>query len=116
MTSDDFFRINKNKFDVIFIDGLHEYQQVVNDIENSLGCLNENGVILLHDCLLRTICNQITPRINSDWNGDVWKAVVKYRTLVDLDTYTCTADRGIGIILKRKNRNKLILENIYLKN
>ena len=57
MTSDDFFRINKNKFDVIFIDGLHEYQQAVNDIENSLGCLNENRVILLDDCLPRTIWN-----------------------------------------------------------
>ena len=115
MTSDDFFQINKTKFDLIFIDGLHEYHQVVNDIENSLRCLNENGVILLHDCLPRTIWNQITPRINSDWNGDVWKAIVKCRTLVDLDTYTCIADRGIGIIFKRMNRNKLTLENIYFE-
>ena len=41
------------------------------------------------------------------WNGDVWKAIVECRTNENLDTYTCYADLGIGIILKRKNRNKL---------
>ena len=30
----------------------------------------------------------------------------------DLDTYCCYADQGIGVILKRKNRNKLNLNNI----
>ena len=28
MTSDQFFKINNDKFDIIFIDGLHEYHQV----------------------------------------------------------------------------------------
>ena len=112
MTSDEFFNINKDMFDIIFIDGLHEYYQVIKDIENSLNFLNDNGVILLHDCLPRTIWNQITPRINSDWNGDVWKAIVKCRTLEYLDTYTCIADRGIGIILKKENSNRLKLEGI----
>ena len=106
-TSDNFFSTNKENFDMIFIDGLHEYSQVMKDIQNSLKFINRSGVILLHDCLLRTIWNQITPRINSDWNGDVWKAIVECRTYDNIDTYTCIADRGIGIIFKRKNRNKL---------
>ena len=46
MTSDEFFNINKDMFDIIFIDGLHEYYQVIKDIENSLNFLNDNGVIL----------------------------------------------------------------------
>ena len=50
-TSDNFFRRNHNKFDIIFIDGLHEYKQVKKDIKNSLLFLNENGVIFLHDCM-----------------------------------------------------------------
>ena len=103
--------------DIIFIDGLNEYHQVMRDINNSLNFLNPNGVILLHDCLPRTIWNQITPRINSDWNGDVWKSIVHSRTLSDFDTYTFIADRGIGIIFPRKNRNKLVLKNnINFKN
>ena len=111
LTSDDFFLKNKKNFDIIFIDGLHEYRQVMRDIKNSLKFLNKDGVILLHDCLPRTIWNQITPRINSDWNGDVWKSIVHVRTLENVDTYTFIADRGIGIIFPRKNRNKLSIKN-----
>ena len=35
-TSDDFFKTNKEKFDIIFIDGLHHYEQVIIDIDNAL--------------------------------------------------------------------------------
>lgn len=117
MTSDEFFSNNKNFFDIIFIDGLHEYYQVMRDINNSLKFLNKGGVILLHDCLPRTIWNQITPRLNSDWNGDVWKAIVHCRTNEKIDTYTFIADRGVGIIFPRNNKNKLdISEKTDFKN
>ena len=110
MTSDHFFSINKDNFDIIFIDGLHEYSQVMKDIKNSLKFLNKEGIILLHDCLPRTIWNQITPRLNSDWNGDVWKSIVHCRTLENIDTYTFIADRGIGLIFPRKNNNLVKFE------
>ena len=42
-TSDDFFQDNKQNFDIIFIDGLHHYEQVKKDINNSLKFLNKNG-------------------------------------------------------------------------
>jgi hypothetical protein len=115
MTSDKFFSINKDLYDIIFIDGLHEYSQVIRDIKNSLNCLSMNGVIVLHDCLPRNIWNQITPRINSDWNGDVWKAIVECRTFDYIDTYTCVADQGMGIILPRKNRNNFELKTTNFK-
>ena len=44
-TSDKFFLENKEKFDLIFIDGLHHYNQVKKDIANSLVALNDKGVI-----------------------------------------------------------------------
>ena len=110
MTSDHFFSINKDNFDIIFIDGLHEYSQVMKDIKNSLKFLNKDGIILLHDCLPRTIWNQITPRLNSDWNGDVWKSIVHCRTLDNIDTYTFIADRGIGLIFPRRNKNLVKFE------
>ena len=110
MTSDDFFLNNKENFDIVFIDGLHQYEQVMKDIQNSLKFLNNNGVILLHDCLPRTLWNQITPRINSDWNGDVWKSIVHCRTIPHIDTYTFIADRGIGVIFNRNNRNLLKID------
>ena len=108
MTSDDFFKQNKSTFDLIFIDGLHVYEQVLKDIENSLKVLNDNGVILIHDCLPAKIWHQTIPQTHSSWNGDVWKSIVKSRTRIDLDTYTIEADQGLGLILKRKNKDLLV--------
>ncbi len=112
-TSDKFFEINKDFFDIIFIDGLHHYNQVKKDIENSIKYLSNGGVILLHDCLPSNVYDQAIPRCTYNWNGDVWKAIVESRCRNDIDTYTCYADQGIGIIFKRPNRNPL---KINIKN
>lgn len=79
-TSDNFFKNNDNKFDVIFIDGLHYYQQVIKDINNSLEILNNDGFILVHDCLPKSLAQQAVPRYRGYWNGDVWKSIVELRT------------------------------------
>ena len=76
MTSDKFFIENKEKFDLIFIDGLHVYEQVIKDIFNSIKVLKENGIILVHDCLPRKLWYQTPTRMSDTWNGDVWKAIV----------------------------------------
>ena len=115
MTSDEFFKRNTEKFDLIFIDGLHVTSQVDRDINNSLQCLNENGLILLHDCLPKKIWHQIVPCIYPKWNGDVWKSIVKSRTREDINTYTIIADHGIGLIINEKNKNTLNLSKEKLK-
>ncbi len=115
-TSDQFFRDNIKKFDLIFIDGLHHYNQVKRDILNSLQFLNKGGVVLMHDCMPRDYYYQAVPRSQINWNGDTWKAFLEIRTKKNLDTYCCYADEGIGIILKRNNKNHLNLENANFKN
>ena len=110
MTSDEFFENNEIYFDCIFIDALHIYEQVRKDILNSVKFLNAHGIIIVHDCLPKKIWNQIVPQIYGHWNGDVWKAIVEARTMKDIDTYTCKADHGLGIILKRPNKNLLSLD------
>ncbi len=113
MTSDEFFLNNNMKFDCIFIDGLHHYEQVIKDIENSINILSSDGIILMHDCLPVSLVAQSIPRTEMNWNGDVWKAFVEQRTKNFLDCYTCYADHGIGIILKRNNR---LLLDLKIKN
>ena len=108
-TSDNFFKKNNTKFDVIFIDGLHEYDQVKKDINKSLLFLNDNGVIFLHDCMPMRFIFQAVPRATSFWNGDVWKNIVESRTKPYIDTYVIHADQGVGMILKKPNKKILNL-------
>ena len=110
VTSDEFFYKNTEKFDCIFIDGLHQFNQVKKDILNSIKVLNEGGIILLHDCLPNNVFEQAIPRCQYKWNGDVWKAIVEFRTYENLDIYTCYADHGIGVIFNRPNKNILKFE------
>ena len=49
MKSSEAFKILKNKFDLIYIDGNHLYNYVLEDLENSLNIINNNGLIVLDD-------------------------------------------------------------------
>ena len=115
LKSCDFFKINKKKYDCIFIDGLHTYEQVIKDIINSLDCINQNGIIFVHDCLPNNVYEQNVPRSTYVWNGDVWKAIVEMRTKKDVQTYTINADYGIGVILKKKNQDTLDINETDFK-
>ncbi len=102
-TSDLFFMKNKSTFDVIFIDGLHLENQVDKDIINSLNCLNEGGMILLHDCNPPTEMHQRENYCVDGkypvWNGTVWKSFAKLRiTRSDLEMYVIDTDWGVGVI------------------
>jgi len=63
-TSDNFFKVNNTKFDLIYIDGNHLYDFVKKDILNSLKFLKKNGLIVLDDY-----------RLSGWWKDGVTKAV-----------------------------------------
>lgn len=101
MTSDDFFSSSRDKFDIIFIDGLHEHNQVWRDINNSLKHLNKNGVIVLHDCHPTSEKMQeyhTESQWQFAWTGTVWKAFVKARATLPYELYVYDNDMGCGII------------------
>lgn len=50
-TSDDFFFENKEFFDVIYIDGYHQYDYVKRDFINSLNFLKKDGILICDDFL-----------------------------------------------------------------
>lgn len=109
VTSDEFFeKIAPTlgyKYDVIFIDGLHHSDQVDKDIQNSLLFLEDNGVIILHDC---NPLSEMRQRVPADfdiwkfgWNGDVWKSIVKFRkssSYLKYNTFVINDDEGLGVI------------------
>ena len=114
-TSDEFFKTNSNKFDIIFIDGLHEYDQVKKDILNSLKFLNKDGVILCHDSLPTEYSEQTVPYTSGLWVGDVWKAITEFRNSQVLDICVCTIDHGVSIIKVRENSNPLKTLDLDIK-
>ena len=118
LTSDDFFVQNTETFDIIFVDGLHEFKQVKRDINNSLKFLNDGGFIVCHDMnpviYERQLLKEDPKRHEYSlrekekgnpeyglWNGDCWKAFVKLKIYRDdLVMKTVDTDFGVGVIHK----------------
>lgn len=92
------------KFDIVFIDGLHHHDQVYRDIENSLACLSDGGAILMHDCLPPNAAHELDPVTKEvAFCGTTWRAFVKFRERLDLDAICGDFDFGVGLIRRVKN-------------
>lgn len=121
LTSDNFFKSDKRKWDLIFIDGLHEYDQVKRDVENSLERLTDHGTIVIHDMLPIRESQATSLPTEKYWLGDVWRLGFYLTTLPNIKFNIFNFDFGCGIITKgtqeTKNFNKLPNEwNFYLSN
>lgn len=101
--SDQFFAQNNHTYDIIFIDGDHQYDQVIKDINNAWRCLNDKGVIILHDMMPVNHKQGSNPRIKGDasWCGDVYKANFD---LLGHSYAICEIDHGCGIIADLKHK------------
>ena len=119
ITSDAFFEnetalLEQHPVDVALIDGLHTYEQVVRDVENTVRHLKDDGVIFLHDCNPpfelagrraeswdEFMAEQSGPLKIGIWNGDVWKSIVELRsTRPDLVVGVLKCDQGVGFVRK----------------
>ena len=99
MESDKFFDSNELLFDVVFIDGLHTYEQVRRDIANAIRFLKPGGWIAVHDLLPRNWVEAHVPRIGDDgaWSGDVWKVSYELASTPGIDFRILNMDRGCGV-------------------
>lgn len=103
MTSDEFFKQNKETYDIIFIDGLHHAGQVYKDILNALDILNEGGMIFCHDMLPEKEEQAAVPRVSKIWNGNCWKSWFRLLgSREDLEMFIVERDWGVGVIKKGK--------------
>lgn len=101
MTSDDFFKRNVKKYDIVFIDGLHLWEQALTDVFNAMDCLNPGGVIIMHDCLPGIPEEQVrTPPPGASWTGDVWKAAAFIRmNIKNVNFCVIDFDCGCGVLI-----------------
>ena len=49
MRSDKFFELNDNKFDLIYVDGSHEPEDAIKDLNNSFDVCEKDGIIWVDD-------------------------------------------------------------------
>jgi hypothetical protein len=120
MASDDFFEkeaesvFKDKKIDIAFIDGYHEFYQVLRDFNHIEKYLSEKGIVIIHDC--NPIVEQFENERGSLWNGDVWKAafyINNYRN--DVKFFTLNCDHGLGIAYgynKVNTSNKSLEEKV----
>jgi len=110
MTSDDFFKMGRGPFDLIFIDGLHLYEQTLKDVVNAWNSLTLEGFIVMHDCLPANAQECVREYHEGwPWTGDVWKSFLWFRSVYpDVDSYVVDIDHGCGVIRKS-------VENVTLK-
>ncbi len=104
MTSDAFFASWEGEgFDVIFVDGLHLYDQVRRDLVNALKWLKPGGWIALHDMLPRDWKEEHVPQIQSrGWTGDGWKCAFEIAATPGLSSRLIAMDHGISVVRPRE--------------
>jgi SAM-dependent methyltransferase len=114
--SDDFFKSLENlenfeKFDLVFIDGLHLAEQVSKDFDNAIRFLKPGGLIAMHDSNPPTEISthpsyHIAKQFGRAWCGTVWKEVVRRISLTE--SFFVTLDEIPGVTLfdtSRKSEN-----------
>jgi len=117
MKSDDFFSqharklFEKKPIDVALIDGMHELDFVLRDVDNILRYLADDGVIVLHDCnpvLEEAACSFSEWKargFTGHWNGDVWKCVAYLNSnRPDINIFVGDCDHGLGVITKEPRK------------
>lgn len=107
MSSDNFFEQNEDKFDLIFIDGLHHSDQVEKDIVNAYKSLNKGGCLLIHDCRPDEAASTVIPRGDRvHWMGDVYRAttglIEDYSDKLKMEYHNDPA--GLLAVYKKGNR------------
>ena len=110
-TSDDFFKfhapglLKNRKLDLVFVDGMHTYEQSLKDGLNSLRFLEPDGIVVFHDCnpWSKESAQPIIPTGKVNWNGDVWKTIYHLRQYPEyFECFTYDTDEGLGILKRTK--------------
>ena len=89
-------------YDVIFVDTWHGEDHCLAVLDWALGALRPGGAIVVHDTDPPTAWHQRPPEAfaeGAEWNGETWKAVVRFRDQhPEIDVTTIAVDWGCTVI------------------
>jgi predicted O-methyltransferase YrrM len=107
MTSGQFFRGNRadevlqgRSVDLAFVDGMHLFEAVLEDVVLLERHMSQDGVVVLHDVLPPSMEATARERSANIWTGDVWRIVPTLKQLrQDLNVEVVNAaPSGIAIV------------------
>lgn len=119
VTSDEYFGAivgDDEKFDLIFIDGLHTFEQTLRDLTNALEHLQPRGVIVIDDVRPPTYLASLPDREkyaevrawleteDKRWMGDVYKLVYFIDTFFQQLTYRTIRNNHGQTVVWRERR------------
>ncbi|HEX8447814.1 MAG TPA: class I SAM-dependent methyltransferase [Sphingomonas sp.] len=117
-SSDDYFAhiIGNDCFDVIFIDGLHTFDQTLRDLLNAIGHLREGGTIVIDDVLPPSYAASLPSQRDSnafraargirnvDWMGDVYRVIFFLRDYLPGFSFATLVENHGETVLWRQTR------------
>lgn len=126
MDSDSFFTNLENgsfpldadyKWDVIFVDGDHNAEQVYKDLMNAFKHIADNGVIFVHDILPSEYGRTLETSVGGVGLAlcDAWK-VMHYCLKTKTEMHVCCLEEGdpnpcgLGVIVKNKQKTRKLLQ------
>jgi Methyltransferase domain len=118
ITSDDYFgnKLTDSTFQVIYLDGLHTFEQTLRDLISAVTCLAEDGVIVIDDVIpnsfhaslpdvrVATAVRKYLGIEDPSWMGDVYKLVFFVQTFFQRFSYATISDNHGQLILWREPR------------
>ena len=125
ITSDAFFgTVSRSDplFDVIFLDGLHTFEQTLRDLMSAALLLKPNGTIIVDDVIpnsyhsslastddlvrVREFQARFDPKLQEDqaWMGDVYKIPFYVRSYMQQFSYATTSDNHGQTVMWRQPR------------
>lgn len=123
MESDKFFKDKNNiknavgdeNFDLIFIDGMHLYENALKDFINSEKYANKSSIIILHDTIPLSKSTSARKSLGKGipWTGDVYKivpALKKYRPDLKIQTFV-VAPSGLCFITNLDPKSTTLSKN-----
>lgn len=122
-TSDVFFETSPKQetFDVIYLDGLHTYDQTLRDLMNAVAKLNAGGVIVVDDVLpssyvaslpdltLVERVKAMTGEKDMSWMGDVYRLVFFVESFMQLYSYATVGNNHGQLVMWRASRKAAVV-------
>jgi hypothetical protein len=127
VTSDTYFGTiasQNDRFDLIYIDGLHTFEQTLRDLLNSTSFLSPTGILLIDDVIPNSYEAAIPDmgtaravlafvhRDDPSWMGDVFKLVFFVQTFMQQYSYATITENHGQLVMWRAPRPRVISRRI----